>query len=76
MVKTISPSIPQGEFGGGVRGVKHSKAWKIVQTAGPTGTKFGTRLRIHLEMDVYYMLKTISPSIPQGALGLPNGWTG
>ena len=50
----------------GVFGVKNSKVWIIYQMAGPIGTTFGTRLRIHLGMDMY-RLKTISPSIPQGA---------
>ena len=35
----------------GVLGVKHSKVWGICQTAGPIGTKFGSRLRIHLGID-------------------------
>ena len=50
-LKTISASISQGTFWG-VLGVKNSKVWKIYQTAGPIGTKFGTRLRIHLGMDI------------------------
>ena len=50
-LKTISPSIHQGAFGGGL-GVNNSKVWKIYQTVGPIGTKFGTRLRIHLGMDI------------------------
>ena len=50
MLKTISPLIPKGEFWG----FRWSKmqVWKIYQTAGPIGTKFGTRLRIHLGMDI------------------------
>ena len=69
---------------GGLGG-QNAKVWKIYQTAGPIGTKFGTRLRIHLGIDI----KTISPAIHQGAFGgggfrgqkfkslenLPNGWT-
>ena len=35
----------------GVLGVKHSKVWESCQTAGPIGTTFGSRLRIHLGMD-------------------------
>ena len=35
----------------GVLGVKHSKVWESCQTAGPIGTNFGSRLRIHLGMD-------------------------
>ena len=51
MLKTISPSIHQGggHLGGGL-GVKNSKVWKIYQTVGPIGTKFGTRLQIHMGM--------------------------
>ena len=51
MLKTISPSIPEGELWG-VYGVKNAKVWKIYQKAGSIGTKFGTRLRIHLGMDI------------------------
>ena len=55
-LKTISPSIHQGAFwgrgGGGGLGVKNSKVWKIYQTVGPIGTKFGTRLQIHMGMDI------------------------
>ena len=50
-LKTISPSIHQGAFWG-VLGVKNSKVWKIYQTVGPIGTKFGTRLQIHMGMDI------------------------
>ena len=50
-LKTISPSIPQGAFWG-VLGVKNSKVWKIYQTVGPIGTKFGARLQIHVGMDI------------------------
>ena len=52
-LKTISPSIHQGAFGGGGwLGVKNSKVWKIYQTVGPIGTKFGTCLQIHMGMDI------------------------
>ena len=51
-LKTISPSIHQGAFGGGGLGVKNSKVWKIYQTVGPIGTKFGTRLQVHMGMDI------------------------
>ena len=34
------------------RGSFWGLVWKIYQTAGPIGTKFGTRLRIHLGMDI------------------------
>ena len=50
-LNTISPSMPQGALGG-FRGSQNAKVWKIYQTAGPIGTKFGTRLRIHLGMDI------------------------
>ncbi len=36
----------------GVVGVKHSKVWESCQTAGPIGTNFGSRLLIHLRMDI------------------------
>ena len=51
-LKTISPSIHQGAFWGGFRGQKFRKVWKIYQTVGPIGTKFGTRLQIHMGMDI------------------------
>ena len=35
----------------GVLVVKHPKVWGSCQTAGPIGTNFGSRLRIHLGMD-------------------------
>ena len=50
-LKTISPSIHQVAFSGGL-GVKNSKVWKIYQTVGPIGTKLGTRLQIHMGMDI------------------------
>ena len=50
-LKTISPLIHQGgHLGGGGLGVKNSKVWKIHQTVGPIGTKFGTRLQFHMGM--------------------------
>ena len=36
----------------GVYGVKHSKVWRSCQTAGPIGTNCGSRLRIHLGVDI------------------------
>ena len=48
------PSIPQGTFGGG-GGVGRHKFKKVLgscQTAAPIGTKFGTRRRIRLGMDI------------------------
>ena len=50
-LKTISPSIHQGAFWGGFSG-QNSKVWKIYQTVGPIGTKFGTLLQIHMGMDI------------------------
>ena len=52
-LNTISPSIPQGAFGGGgVIGGQKFKSLEIYQTAGPIGPQFGKRLRIHLGMDI------------------------
>ena len=51
MLKTISPSIFQGAFWGVLGGHK-MQVWKIYQTAGPIGTKFGKHLQIHLGMDI------------------------
>ena len=44
--------IPGGILGG-FRGSQNAKVWKIYQTAGPIGTKFGKHLQIHLGMDIY-----------------------
>ncbi len=46
--------LPLETTGGhmGVLGVKHSKVLGSCQTAGPIGTNFGTRLWIHLGMDI------------------------
>ena len=50
-LKTISPSIHQGAFrGGGFRGKKFKSLEN--QTVGPIDTKFGTRLQIHMGMDI------------------------
>ena len=78
------PSIPQGAFRGG--GVTHSKAWESCQTDAPINTKFGTRRRIRLEMDIG--LLQFAPQYPRafgggGLMGpkfkclgkLSNGWT-
>ena len=50
---TRPPSIPQGacRVGGWVRGHRFKSLGKLSQ-AGPIGTKCGTRLWIHLEMDI------------------------
>ena len=46
-LNTIRSSIPQGGLGG------HTfKSLGKLQTAGPIGTTFGTRLRIRLRMDI------------------------
>ena len=45
------PLETQGGTWGGVA-VKHSKVLGSCQTAGPIGTKFGSRLPIHLGMDI------------------------
>ena len=37
---------------GGFRGSNIKKVWRSCQTAGPIGTNFGSRLRIHLGMDI------------------------
>ncbi len=47
----IEPQDTEGHFGG-FSGVTNQKVWGGCQTTGPIGTKFGTRLRIHLEMDI------------------------
>ena len=52
---------------GGFRGAQNAKVWKIDQTAGPIGTKFGTRLQIHLGMDIGY--KQLAPRYTRGAFG-------
>ena len=56
MNKYKSPlNTPGGMVGGGGLGgwgVTYSKVWESCQTAGPIGTKFGTRLWIHLGMDI------------------------
>ncbi len=62
MLKTISPPDTPGGILGGFRGSQNAKVWKIYQTAGPIGTKFGTRLQIHMGMD--------SPSRPGGHFGV------
>ena len=43
------PHVTQGGFGG-FYGVRNSKIWNNYRTGGPIGTKFGTRLLIHLGM--------------------------
>ena len=47
----INPSSAKGAFGGG-QGVTNSKMWERSQTAGPLGNNFGTRMHIHLGMDM------------------------
>ena len=48
-LNTIGPSIPQGVLRDGVT---NSKVLGSCQTTGLIGTKFGTRLRIRLGMDI------------------------
>ena len=50
--RLINPSIAEGAFEGGVIGGLSFKSPEIYQTAGPIGPKIGTRLRIHLGMDI------------------------
>ena len=50
--QTNCPSRQKAALGGGGLGVKHSKVLGSCQTAGPIGTNFGSRLRIHLGMDI------------------------
>ena len=49
-LNTIRPSLPQRALGG-VRG-SQIQGWETCQAAGPIATKFGTRLRINLGMDI------------------------
>ena len=49
--KQIASRDTRGALGG-VLGVKHSKVLGSCQTGGPIGTNFGSRLRIHLGMDI------------------------
>ena len=53
-------------MGGGLV-VKNSKVWKIYQTVGPIGTKFGTRLQIHMGMVIGW--KQTVPRDPGVILG-------
>ena len=48
--KQLAPRDTRGTWV--FRGVKHSKVWGSCQTAGPIGTNLGSRLRIHLGMDI------------------------
>ena len=41
-----------GHWGGGGVRVKYSKVWGSCQTAGPIGTNFGSRIPIHLGMNI------------------------
>ena len=43
------------------------EVWERCQSAGPIGTKFGTRLWIHLGMDIGY--KQVAPRYPRVAFG-------
>ena len=57
--------------GGGGLGVNHSKILGSCQMAGPIGTNFGSRLRIHLGMNT---AKSKSPLNTTG--GISRGWLG
>ena len=80
-LNTIRPSIPQGVLGGS----QIQKSWEVAcQTTGLIGTKFGTRLRIRLGMDIGYSPLNITGGIFVGFRGsqiqksllkLSNGWT-
>ena len=50
-LNTIRPFITRGHLGGGY-GVTNSKLSGSCQRAAPIGTKFGTRVQIHLGMDM------------------------
>ena len=50
--KQIAPRDTMGHLGGGGFRVKHAKVLGSCQTAAPIGTKFSTRRRIRLEMDI------------------------
>ena len=64
-LNTIRPSIPHGAFRGVLWGNKF-KSGKTAKTAGPIGTKFGTRLWIHLG---WTYATTIRPRYPRAAFG-------
>ena len=53
--------------GGGVKGSHIQKSGEGYQMAGPIGTKFGTRLWIHLGMDIA-RLKQFGPRYPRAGL--------
>ena len=47
-------NCPRDTGGGALGGFRESnikKSWEAVKTAGPIGTNFGSRLRIHMGMD-------------------------
>ena len=50
-IDTSRPTLPKGHFGV-LLGVTNSNVLGSCQTAGPIGTNFGSRLRIHLGMDI------------------------
>ena len=50
-LNTSRPKLPQGAFGG-LLGRHKFTIWGSCQTAGPIGTKFVTRLRVRLGMDI------------------------
>ena len=60
--KQINLSSPKG-YEEGVRGSHIKNVWERCQTAGPIGTKYGTRMHINLEMD---MSSKLTPRYPWG----------
>ena len=50
--KQIAPRDIRGHLGGGGFRGQHSKVLGSCQTAGPIGIDFGSRLRIHLGIDI------------------------
>ena len=61
----FAPQYPKGHFGG-VMG-SQIQVWESCQTAGRIDTKFGTRRRIRLGMDIGYT--QFAPRYPRVALG-------
>ena len=64
IAKYTLPLNTTGGISGGFSG-SQIYVWGRCQTDGPIGTKFGTRLWIHLGMDIG---KTIRPTIPHGGI--------
>ena len=64
--KQMAPRDTRGTRGGGGFRGQHATVWGSCQTAGPIGTNFGSRLRIHMGMDI---LQTNCHSRHKEALG-------